>query len=295
VSDVVSDVVTDVVSDVAIDEVRARLEARGLLATGPAIVVPREPRPEPDENATPLPSPWRPTVADGDAPHWAHAAEDEWDVEGGGVEVAVRCPGCRDVLASRMESTRLACGVCDRTWRWAVCGGCDALAVTMERQESWRCTGCNHVTRSWWRAPGAAREAGVVVARRKDKAMQDERARVRAGIRKRRWKLVALGVVAAVAAVGMVIGVRLTEPSSARGTTVACAHVDRLRSDIASGTLTPTQLDDQLEQLQAESQGADERVSEAVVDLRAAGRPGSSAFLVARTALVDACAVAVGS
>lgn len=277
-----------------IEEVRARLAARGLLATSPAIVVPKEPRPEHAEEVTPL-VPWTPSVpVDDDSPHWAQSDGDEWDVEGGGAEVRVRCPGCREVRVRHLESTRLPCPTCDRTWRWAVCRGCDELALTLERQESWRCGPCGHFTRSWWRTPAAARDATEVVSRRKHQAMLDERARVRAGIRKRRWKLVALAVWAAVVALVIVVGVRMAEPSSARGTAVACAHVDRLTGDLAGGALTPGELDAELDELQRESQGADRRVSDAVVELRAAGRPGTSSFLLARTALTDACTLATG-
>jgi len=280
-------------SPLDIDDVRARLAARGLLATGPAIVVPKEPRPEGDEAVIPL-VPWTPAPTDDDGQHWSQIAEDDWDVEPGGAEVTVRCPGCRQVRARQLEATRLPCAPCDRTWRWAVCAGCDELALTLERQESWRCTGCGHFTRSWWRTPSYVPDAIEVVSRRKHQAMLDERARVRAGIRKRRWKLVALGVAAAVAAAGFVVGVRMAEPSSARGTVVACAHVERLRSGLASGTLTPDQLDAELGELQRESQGADRRVADAVVELRAAGAPGTASFLVARTALADACTLALG-
>jgi hypothetical protein len=293
-----NDLVGDAGAD--IEEVRARLAARGLLATRPAIVVPKEPRPEGAEVEAPL-VPWARPSASGDggegpggAPHWSESAADGWDVEPGGAEVRVRCPGCRTVASRHLESTRLPCESCDRTWRWAVCAGCDALALTLERQESWRCGACGHFTRSWWRTPSYAREATQVVARRRHQAMVDERARVRAGIRKRRWKLIALGAAAAVTAIAVVVGVRVAEPSSAHGTAVACAHAERLGSDVASGTLTPDELDAELEELQRESQSADRRVSDAVVELRAAGRPGTAPFLTARTALADACLAASG-
>lgn len=270
-----------------IDDVRARLAARGLLATRPAIVVPKEPRPErPEIELRPIAPPDR----DGDQ-HWAESDQDEWDVEvpPGAEETTVRCPQCREVFFRPLESTRFACPTCDRAWRFAVCGECDELMLAMERQESWRCGKCNEFTRSWWRTPSAPRDAAHVVARRKHQLVEAERAAVRAGIKKRRWKLVALAVWAGVAAVGVVIGVRLTEPSAASGTRVACAHFDRLRSDLASGTVGAAELDRQLDQLQAEAEGADEDVAQAVVDLRAAGHPGSSSFLVARTGLADAC------
>jgi hypothetical protein len=267
----------------SIDEVRARLAARGLLATSPRIEVPKEPRPEGAEpvNLTTLDS-------FDSSGHWADDEADEWDVEPGLEEVTVRCPQCRDVYFRPLESTRFACPTCDRAWRFAVCEDCDALAFTIERQESWRCGSCGHHNRSWWRTPTAQKTAFDVVARRKHQAIEVERKLIRDGMKKRRWKLVALAVWAAIAAIGVVVGVRMAEPSTATGAATACRHFADIRSSLASGTLDRNALDRELESLHAEAQEATPEVQQAVIALRSA-TPGTSDFLVARTALADAC------
>jgi hypothetical protein len=160
----------------------------------------------------------------------------------------------------------------------------------VERQESWRCASCGAFTRSWWRTVGLVREAARVVARRKHEALAEERALVRAGMRKRRWKLIALAVVAALAAVGIVTGVHAAEPPAVTGTEAACAHLSRVQSGLAAGGFTSEQLEGELASLQRDGEGADSDVARAFVDFRAAGQPGSSSFLVARTAASDACA-----
>ena len=272
--------------DESIEAVRSRLAARGLLVKGPAIVVPKEPRPD------------RPVVlddvlaeAEGDL-HPNAVPEDEWDVspEGSGM-LAVRCPQCRGVQQTPADVTRFRCVDCERAWRWAVCEACDVLAFTMERQESWRCE-CGHANRSWWRTLAAPREALVVVARRRDVAARAERAAVRAGMRTRRWKILTFAVAGLIAALGFVVVIRVSEPTQAGGTRAACSHFERLRSDLASGTLGLSELRGELDALSAEANGADAEVASAVADLGAAGRPGSAAFLSASTRLADACASA---
>lgn len=267
-----------------IDEVRARLAARGLLRTQPSVVVPKEERRPQPEAPVPVPAAAA-TVTDEKPKHWAAAPEDAWDVDASSTAttVPVACPRCRDVTDRPLEATRLVCRPCDRAWRWATCGGCDALTLTVERQESWRCAACGQFTRSWWRTPAARRDALHVVARRKHEAMLQERERVRAGMRKRRWKIVVFAVVATAVTAGAVLAVRAAEPSTATGTDVVCAHVARL------GPALGEHIETELPSLEAEAAGADPEVAEAVEGLRAAGPPGSAAFLVARTALVDAC------
>ena len=276
----------DVAQAPSIDEVRARLAERGLLATRPRVLVPKEPRPEGE--ATPLTT-FAPALPDDDEAHWAEAEADAWDVEPGSEEVTVRCPQCREVFFRPLESTRFACPTCDRAWRFAICSECDVVAMTIERQESWRCGSCNHVTRSWWRAPTAHRLAFDVVARRKHQAVEEQRRLVREGMRKRRWKLIAFAVWSAILAIGIVVGFRMAQPSAASGTDVTCTHFNRLRSDIASGTMTASQLKNELQALQVEADDAHADVQKAVLDLTAAGAPGTSSFLIARTAVADAC------
>lgn len=266
----------------SIDEIKARLAARGLVATGPKIVVPKEPRPEGE-------APRLTTLETfDDTEHWAENEADEWDVEPGGEEVTVRCPQCREVYFRPLESTRFACPTCERAWRFAICEGCDVLAFTIERQESWRCGSCSQPNRSWWRTPTAPKAAIDVVARRKHQLIEEQRRLVRAGMKKRRWKLIALAVWAMILAVGIVIGVRMAEPSSASGSQVVCRHFERVRSDLASGTLDRNGLKRELEGMQREAEGATQEIQTGVLDLSSA-TPGTSGFLVARTNLADAC------
>jgi hypothetical protein len=264
-------------SSPAIEAIKARLAARGLLATRPQILVPHEPR------------------ADGFATHattFVHAEDvdpfaelDEWDVAPGREETEVRCRQCRDVYLRPLESTRFACPSCERAWRWAVCTGCDALAFTLERQESWRC-GCGAFNRSWWRTTTAMRDAIDVVARRKHEAIEAERRRIREGMRRRRWKLIALAVWAAVAALALPIGVRLAQ-SEGGGTRETCAQWMRLRPAITNGTIVGDALDAEIKSLSTKAASADPVILEAATDL-AASRVGSTAFLAARAQLSEA-------
>jgi hypothetical protein len=264
-----------------IDEVRERLAARGLLRTGPAIQVPKEPRPERDEEQPRL------ITFSNDVLQEAET-DDEWDVEAGRGTTKVRCPGCREVRTWPADVTRFRCDLCDRAYRWAICGGCDDLVLTIERQESWRCK-CGAFTRSWWRTPSRQHDAAAIVGRRRHLAVIEERKLVRAGMRKRRWKIVTFAVVGLVLVLGMVVYVRFANPSAALGTRATCSSVERLRSDLASGNISRTEYKDRMRTILNESNGVDPEVAAAVVELDAAGEPGTTTFLVAQTNLGDAC------
>lgn len=267
----------------SIEAIKARLAARGLLVKGPAIVVPKEPRPD------------QPVLlddvlaeAEGDL-HPNAVPEDDWDVTSeGGALVPVRCPQCRGTQKTAVDVTRFRCHTCERAWRWAICLGCDDVAFTVERQESWRCQ-CGHFSRSWWRTDTAARDAPIVVSRRLDLAAKAEKERVRAGMRKRRWKLVAgagAGLVSVLAFVGIV---RASEPTVATGNAQTCRLFEDFRTDLGSGTLGAGDLEERLEELLVASDGADAAIRDRVVDLAAARQPSRAAFLVASTGLADAC------
>ena len=277
----------DIIPEAAdtIDTVRARLAQRGLVVTGPAIVVPRGDRPE------------RPVVFDdvlveAEGDHHPNAVpEDDWDMASeGGTPVSVRCPQCRGTQQTPVDVTRFRCVTCERAWRWAVCDGCDTLNFTVERQESWPC-GCGHHTRSWWRTATAARDAFAVVARRKDAVAQAARAEVQAGMRRRRWKLVlgaGVGLLAVLVFVGLV---RANEGSAvATGTNEACRQFGLLRSDLGSGTLSGAELEERLAALALAAEGGAPAVQEASIELKAIGQPTKAAFLIAQTKLADACA-----
>jgi hypothetical protein len=176
-----------------------------------------------------------------------------------------------------------------------VCESCDSLALTIERQEAWTCVPCGHATRSWWRTSSAPGDAVEVVARRLSAAAAAERARVRAGMRQRRWKIVTGAFVGLIVVAVFVVAVRAAEPTQVGGTRATCEHFERLRADLSARTartVGPARLNSQLDALTAKSATADASVQKAVVDLAAAGRPGQASFLVAETNLADACAAA---
>jgi len=274
-------------SSESLEEVRARLGARGPIASAPPILIPREPRPEPAEPVAP-PAPAEPKEA-----HWAESDRDAWDVEPGSERAAVTCPQCRDRLDVPLEATRVPCGRCDRMWRFAVCEHCDELSLTMERQESWRCSHCSEFTRSWWRTDGATYVAPRVIGRRRDQLAREERERVREGMRRRRWKLVAFAAVATVLA-GVIIGAgRAAESAGPTGAAVACPHFRDILEGVAAGRLPQAQLDEELEQLANEA-GDDAELATPISELQAARVPTSPGFIAARGALVDACGPAFG-
>ena len=267
----------------SIEAIKARLAARGLLVQRPAIVVPRGDRPE---KAVVLDDVL--AEAEGDL-HPNAVPEDDWDVPSdGGPMVEVRCPQCRGTQKTPVDVTRFRCLTCQRAWRWAVCHGCDDLAFTVERQESWRCA-CGHFSRSWWRTDTAPRDGLIVVARRKDVAAQAERAKVKAGMRKRRWKIIAFAVIGLLAVMSFVVKVRAGETTPAAGTAETCRLFDRLRSDLGSGTLDAEELRASLERIGDAAEVADVAVHDPATELVAVGSPSKAAFLVAQTNLADAC------
>lgn len=272
----------------SIDAVRARLAERGLLVSGPTIVVPRGDRPEPAAR----PVVFDDVLVEAEGDHHPNAVpEDDWDVTSENGELtSVRCPQCRGTQLTPIDVTRFRCLTCERAWRWAVCEGCDDLGFTVERQESWRC-GCGHFTRAWWRTDTAPRDALVVVARRKDAAAQAVKAEVRAGMRRRRWKII-LGAVVGLLAVLVFVGlVRANEGrAGATGTNEACRQFGILRSDLASGTLGTAELADRLDALALAAEGGSPAVQEASIELKAIGQPTKAAFLITQTKLADACA-----
>lgn len=272
--------------DTTLDEVRARLEARGLLANSPPILIPREPRPgaaptEPVEQQEPAET------------HWADSERDAWDVEPGGARTEVGCPQCFDRITVPLEATRVHCPRCDRTWRFAVCEHCDGLTLTIERQESWRCGRCGEFSRSWWRTEGAHYLAERVLAKRRDAYVGEQRAAVREGVRRRRWKLVLFAVVAALLGAVVVIGTRVAESEPPSGATVVCPHFRQILEDLTTGRLSQPQLDEALAGLEGEA-GDDSELVVPVRALRAAGAPAAPAFIAARSELVDTCGADFG-
>ena len=269
--------------DESIAAIRARLAARGLLVQGPAIVVPKEERPD-------RPVVFDDVLAEAEGDHHPNAVpEDDWDVKSQGAQFeAVRCPQCRGTQQTPIDVTRFRCHTCERAWRWAVCAGCSDLAFTVERQESWQCR-CGQFNRSWWRTDVAPRDALSVVARRRGLAADIERAKVRAGMRKRRWKIIAGGVVGLLLVLGFVVQVRASEKTPAAGTAETCRQFEVLRTELGSGTLDAQALERSLDALVEAAGIAEAAVHDPAVELAAIGSPNKAAFLVAQTQLADAC------
>jgi LSD1 subclass zinc finger protein len=285
--DVIGQEPTKVEVEPSLDEVRARLQARGLVASAPPIVIPKEPRPEPAPSTEPPP----PVVPQ--ETHWSESERDEWDVEPGSDRTNVACPRCRTILSVPLEATRVTCADCERTWRYAVCDGCNELSLTVERQESWNCTKCGAYSRAWWRTDTPEYLSRRVLAKRLEVHAEEQRAIAREGMRARRWKLIAFAIVCALLAAVIVGVTRAQEKGAPAGRAVACSHFREVLEGIASGRLSQTQVDDELEKIETEAAGEAE-LAGPIGDLRASSVPTSGGFVVARGALVDACGADFG-
>jgi hypothetical protein len=135
----------------------------------------------------------------------------------------------------------------------------------------------------------ARREGLAVVVRRRDVLARAERVKVRAGMRKRRWKIITGAVVGLVLVLGFVVFVRAGETEPPAGTAETCRQFARLRADLASGTLDANEVSESLSRLGDAASVADPPVHDAATELVAVGSPGRAAFLVAQTKLADAC------
>lgn len=273
-----------------LDTIRARLAARGLVRTEPSVrirdIAGGRPAPPPSAPA-PLADPFLPAAPDdGGIGDDAEALEPEPY----GPTALVRCPSCRTTQQVAIDATGYRCGNCDKAWRWAICTSCHHLALTIARQESWRCGECGAYSRSWWRTATAPREAEEVMRRKRADAADRERQRVLAVARRRRWKLIAAGVVVVLLAGAAALIFSATDASSPEEQTRAtCANWSRLKSDIANGALSGAALQDALVNQANEAGIAASDVQLAAANLTKAGKPGDATFLVASTQLSDAC------
>ena len=269
-------------AEAPLDDVRARLAARGLLRTGPRITADDIVRPE-------RPVIEKPPVEEDEHPR--EVPEDEWDLEPTLSEVVVPCPQCRRETWMSLDITRFRCTDCSRAWRYAICERCANLHLVVERQESWQCPtkDCGNYNRSWWRMSTARGAAEIVVARRRQQALEVEREEIKAGVKRRRRWIIIAALFGLIVTLAFVLVVRTSEPSERSGTNVVCAHWARVKADIANGSITGPQLENEVEQLQVEADGALPEVTDAVSDLAAALPQGGSELLLARTVLSDAC------
>lgn len=276
---------------VDLDAIRARLTARGLVITAPPVRIrdvagpPPEAQPSIDPDIArrlqPLAEPENVVGDDAEA----------LDPEPYGPTVGVRCPACRTTQKVAADATGYKCADCDKVWRWAVCSRCDHLALTIARQESWRCADCGGYSRSWWRTAGARPEAQRVTSRKRTEAAEREHRRILAVARRRRWKLIVGGIAVVMLAGGSALIFSETDVASpADESRAACATYTGLKSALANGAITAPDLREQLAALAKSAEAATPDVQLAAVGLAKSGRPGDATFLVASTQLSDACA-----
>lgn len=270
--------------------VRARLEARGLLRTEPAVrirdVVGPRPAVAPSEPPTPV-APDSGRVEDED--------EDDGGAEAlepdpGGTTAAVRCRSCRSMEPVSIAATGYRCRSCARVWRWAVCPSCNELDLTFARQESWRCTSCGTGTRSWWRTANAPNESVAVVERKRLEAGRIRRRRALDFGRRYRTVIVASVVTLAIAVTAAVTVPRLAADDRAtEGASATCADFRTLQADLDRNSIPPAALRSRLDALAAGAAEADDAVRIGAERLAASGRPGDQAFEEAKARLDRLC------
>ena len=207
------------------------------------------------------------------------------------VEEPVTCPVCSAVQPVETSAVRYACNLCTRSWVWGCCGGCARLQLVPADEESWPCARCHRYTRSWWRSTTADEDARRIVRRRHEqrtgRALASQVAPRR---RRRRAGVVAAGVVAVLGA-GILTVSSMSRVSVEDHDRAACNAFAEARSAAANGeAVRDGAAERSWTALRAEASLGSPEVAAAVRDLSGAGRPGTSAFLVAQTKLVQLCA-----
>lgn len=262
--------------DLHLEEVRARLEARGLLRTGGGSAAPLR-LPEVASSTIVLPD-----AGDG-------RVSSEAVVVAGAPLVAVACPSCSAGRHVGINRTGFECSSCQEAWRWAICGDCDRLALTSERQESWRCRACDGLMRSWWKTSLPTDEPTRVIRRRTEQyathaataVVHEQRSASRRTLV--RAAAVALLVVLAASAFTVLRAAGRVESGA------PCGQFERLVGRIQTGTLQGEAARAELQALADASRNrADLRV--AATAMAAAPSVMSTEFAVARTTFQDACA-----
>jgi len=257
-----------------LDDVRARLEARGLL------------RRAGDAGGIRLPDLGAPTIVLPDAGD-GQVSSDAIVVARTPV-VVVACPACSTTRHLGVNRTGFECAGCGEAWRWAICAECDRLALTSERQDSWRCRGCDGLSRSWWRTTLPTDEPARVIRRRTEQLARHVHGfaieKRQAGSRRR---AVRLGAVAAVLATALG-GLAILRSASEVGAGSSCGRFDRIAAAVQTGRLDGAPLRAELRALAA-STGDDGPLRAAALAMAAAPTPMSMEFAVARTQFEDAC------
>ena len=260
-----------------LEEVRARLEARGLLRAGTATGSAASFR---------LPEIASPTIVLPDAGDGRVASEAI--VVAGAPVVAVACPSCSTSRHVGINRTGFECGSCQEAWRWAICRDCDRLALTSERQESWRCRACDGLMRSWWKTSLPTDEPTRVIRRRTEQFASHAATAV---VHEQRsaWRrtLVRMGAVALV----LVLAAAAFSVLRAAGgveSGAPCGQFDRLVGQIQTGALQGDAARTELRSL-ADATGNRADLRAAATAMAAAPSVMSTEFAVARTRFQDQC------
>jgi hypothetical protein len=249
-----------------------------------------------DAPLRPEPQPAPPPEAPDDQPRsFLDTVLDDAEVlepEPPGPTTSVRCLSCRADQEVALQATGYRCTTCTRVWRWAVCGSCDELSVTLARQESWRCRSCGASTRSWWRTPDAPRQAIEVANRRRLDAAKHRRTQAQAALRRQRARLIAgAGAVGLIVAAVLVVGrLNATGDDVAVNTSAAtCAAFHDLEADIARNAVPPAAIRTRLDELARNAADAEDAVRIGAERLASSGRPGDATFEEVKAQLAGLC------
>ena len=277
-------------SDVPEDLVTAwqRLTAKGLVREQPAVRI-REVTPDAPRVVF-EPEPFLTTgnaIANDDL-----GDPEELEPEQPGPTTKIRCATCRTQQQVADAATGFRCTSCAKVFRWAICGGCHEVRLTIARQESWRCE-CGAYTRSWWRTTTAtkAAEHRRTSETRVTQAADRRRQEAYAKARRRRWKLLSVGAVAILAtAVAAVTFSRHAAPITTKGANgkVCDAFADVQRG--INAQTSPAELRASIDALAAESVDAIDRIRLPAQQMAGSGHPGDKPFDDAAKALARACA-----
>jgi hypothetical protein len=190
------------------------------------------------------------------------------------------CPRCRAGHQLDLGANAHRCLSCGHGWRWAVCGHCQDLARPAEGLQSWRCGECHGYNRSYWKTSMWAAEAAAVAARR----VADRR-------RARGRRLPLLLVVPALLALALAVMTGAASGQGGQAASAACNRLARMVSDEASGTLSGTQVQQRVSDIERLASQAGGKVAAEAARLRGAAErgPGDDGFRAAVTAMARAC------
>ena len=266
-------------ADDRLEDVKARLEARGMLRTATQPVALPEI----------ISSPAIVLHDAGDGTASAMSATSSATAVAGAPMADVRCPGCTAIRPVGVNRTGFECRSCRDGWRWAICSHCDRMVVTHEGQDTWRCRVCDGLTRAWWRTTRPTDEPSRIIRRR---AQQFAELRVEADIAVRRettrraaWRSTAIAAVGAIAAAALLVIANSTFNGAGSG--AACGAFHRISGQIQSGALTGAAAERELKALVEQS--SDPKMQAAAIEMATAPSTASVQVAAAQTRFVDAC------